>query len=119
MKTYKLYARMIGAALILLAASSASDAGWFRGGGRCYYDPAYPTPYAATSPAPAPTAAPASSGPVVRQANKPAIGVEALLGAPPAATNYAPKCVPGTMSGGGWSVIPRSSSDFGRFPPYR
>ena|SRR5271157_3496846 len=119
MRAYRVFTGLIGAALVLLAGSSASEAGWFRGRYACYYYPTNSTRYAATSPAPAAapaqTVAPASSGPVVHQTYKPVTGVEQMPAAPPAATNFAP----GTMSGNGRSVIPRSSWDFGRLPPYR
>ena len=52
MKAYQMHAWMVGAAVVLLAGSSASEAGWFRGGGRCYYYPAESTCSVAMSPAP-------------------------------------------------------------------
>ena len=121
MKTYRECARLIGVALVLLAGSSASEAGWFRGRGRCYSYPAESTGYAATSAlpsaAPAPAAAAATSGPVVYQANRPVVGLETSPGSPPAA-NYLPTYAPRATFGGS-SVIPRSSWDFGSFPPFR
>jgi hypothetical protein len=124
MKVYQVNVWMIAVALVLLADTSASQAGWFRGGGRCYYYTVDSTYTAATSSAPtatpAPTAAPtpmvaaAPTGPVVHQANMPVIGMESAPVAAPA-TIYAPSTAPG----GGWSVTPRSSWDFGRFPPFR
>jgi len=115
MRAYRVFTGLIGAALVLLAGSSASEAGSFRGRYTCYYYPTDSTLYAATNPAPAQTVVPASSGPVVRQTYKPVTGVEQMPAAPPAATNYAPRA----MSGNERSVIPRSSWDFGRLPPYR
>ncbi|MGA2031433.1 MAG: hypothetical protein ABSG68_04190 [Thermoguttaceae bacterium] len=118
MRCCQVYATMIGAALVLLVGSSASEAGWFRGGHAYYYYPASSTCHAATNPAPtaaAQTVAPAPSGPVVYQTYKPVTGVEAVPATPPAATYDAP----GTMSGGGWSVAPRTSWEFGRYPPFR
>ena len=120
MKAYQVYASMIGAAIVLLAGSSASEAGWFRSRYTCYDYPAASINSPATRPAPsaAPThaAAPAPSRSVIVQtADKPATQAEPTEAAPPAATN----CAPGTTSGGGWSTAPQSSWDFGRFPPYR
>ena len=123
MKAYQMHAWMIGAAIVLLTGSSASDGGWFREGGRCYYYPAESTYSVVTSPAPstAPTqtASPTPAGPVVHQANKPVNGPEPMPAAPPAAANCPTTYAPSTTSGGGWSVKPRSSWDYGRFPPYR
>ena len=127
MRDYQMHAKMIGAALVLIVGSSASEAGWLRGRSTCYYYPADSTSYSAPSPAPSvvPSAAPTQtvvptpSGAVVHQTNKPAISVEPRPAATSAATNYAPRYALSTMSGGGWSVLPRSSSDFGSFPPYR
>ncbi|MGO9111606.1 MAG: hypothetical protein ACLP9L_20470 [Thermoguttaceae bacterium] len=119
MRAYQVYVRVVVAVLVLLAGSSASEAGWFRGGHTCYYYAADSTRYATTSPATAaaPTRAvvPAPSGPVVHQTNKPIIGAEQVQAASPTATNYTPSAT----IGGGWSVMPRSSWDFGRLPPYR
>ncbi len=113
MKTYQVSVWMVGAAMVLFAGSSTSGAGWFRGGGRCHYYPAEPTYSVPTSPAtataPAQTASPTPARPVVRQAYKPVSGPE------PMPATYAPN----TMSGGGSSVMPRSSWDFGSFPPFR
>ena len=119
MRVYQVCTKLFVAAAILSAASSASEAGWFRGSARYYSYPADSTCYAATSPAPsaAPTqtAASTTAGPVVHQAHKPVIGAEPMPATLPAATSDAPRA----MSGSGWSVTPRSSWDFGRFPPYR
>ncbi len=121
MKSYQMHAWMVGA--VLLAGSSASEAGWLRGGGRCYCYPAESAYSVATSPAPSPaptqTASPTPAGPVVHQARKPVNGPEPMPAAPPAAANRPTTCAPNTMSGGGWSVMPRSPWDYGRFPPYR
>jgi hypothetical protein len=122
MKAYQVSAWMVGAAVALLAGSSASEAGWFRGRGRCYSYPAESTGYAATSAlpsaAPAPAAAAATSGPVVYQANRPVVAVETSPAELPAAANYSPRYAPRATSGGS-SVMPRSSWDFGSFPPFR
>ena len=56
MKTYQVSMWMVGAVVVLLAGSSASEAGRLRGGGRCYYYPAESTYSVATSPATAPAA---------------------------------------------------------------
>ena len=92
MKTCHVCTRLIGAALIAVAGSSASEAGWLRVGGRCHYYPADSTGYAATSPlpsaVPSPATAAATSGPVVHQANRPVVGSEPSPGSSPAAANY-------------------------------
>jgi hypothetical protein len=122
MKAYQVYVWMVGAAVVLLAGSSASEAGWFRGGGRCYHYPAQSTYSAATNPAATATtqaASPTPAEPVVHQANKPVNGPEPMPTAPPAAANYPPAHAPSTTSGAGGSVTPRSSWDYGRLPPYR
>ena len=118
MRVYQVCAWMISAALVLLAGSSASEAGWLREGCRCYYYPAYVTSPAATIPVPAATpqtAAPAPASPMVYQTYKPVNGVQLMPAVPSPAANYAPSTTPGS----GWSVTPRNSWDFGRFPPYR
>ncbi len=111
MKTYQVSMWMVGAVVVLLAGSSASEAGWLRGGGRCYYYPAESTYSVATSPATAPaqTASPRPAGPAVHQVYKPVDGPD------PMPATYAPT----TTAGGGSSVMPRSSWDFGSFPPFR
>lgn len=123
MKAYQMHAWMVGAAVVLLTGSSASEAGWFRGGGRFCHYPAESTYSVATSPAPSTvptqTASPTPAGPVVHQAYKPVIGPERMPMAPPTAANCPPTYAPRTMSGGGWSVTPRSPWDYGHFPPYR
>jgi hypothetical protein len=107
---------MIGAAVVLLAGSSASDARWLRGGDSCCYSAVDSTANAAASPSAAPTTtavAPATSGPVVYQAYKPVNVAEPRLVVPPPA-NYAPNA-----RSGGASVLPRSAWEYGRFPPFR
>ena len=80
MKTYQVSMWMVGAVVVLLAGSSASEAGWLRGGGRCYYYPAESTYSVATSPATAPaqTASPRPAGPAVHQVYKPVDGPDPM-----------------------------------------
>jgi predicted lipid-binding transport protein (Tim44 family) len=120
MRVHPLYYTLIGAALILLAFTSVSEARWFRGGYRYYYVPAYSAGCAPTNQAssvPAGGAPAASSGATAYQVNKIPIAAEQPLPAHPSTINNAPKYVPGAASGGS-SVLPRSSWDYGRFPPF-
>jgi hypothetical protein len=106
--------------MILLAFTSVSEARWFRAGYMYYYVPAYsaggaPMNQASTSP---PASAPAaSSGATAYQVNKIPIPAEQPAPAQPSAINNAPMYAPCAASGGS-SVLPRSSWDYGRFPPY-
>lgn len=59
----------------------------------------------------------ASSGATAYQVNKIPVPAEQPLPAHPSTINNAPTNVPGATSSG-WSVLPRSSWDYGRFPPY-
>ena len=120
MRVHHVHIRLIGAAMILLAFSSVSEARWFRGGYGYYYVPAYsagcvPTNQALSMPA---GGAPAASlGTTAYQVNKVPVPAEQPLPAHPSTVNNAPAYAPGATSGG-WSVLPRSSWDYGRFPPY-
>jgi len=109
--------------LIVLAGASASQAGLFGRWRTCYdYYPASP---AATVSTPAqtnipPTGQPAVStaGPTTYTVAKPVIGENAAA-APvsvPRTGSYAP--APRAYSNGGWSINPRSSWDYGKFPPF-
>ena len=129
MRAYQVHIRLIGAALIVLAFSSVSEARWFRGRYAYYYIPAYPvccTPTTQASPMPAVNIPAATSVPtpypvnMAYQANKvpvPAPAAEPLPANSPAINN-APQYAPGAASGG-WGVLPRNSWDYGRFPPFR
>ena len=120
MRVHHVHIRLIGAAMILIAFTSVSEARWFRGGYRYYYVPTYsadcpPTNHALLVPA---GGAPAvSSGAMAYQVNKIPVPAEQPQPAHPSAINNAPTYVPGPASGGS-SVLPRSSWDYGRFPPY-
>ena len=103
---------------IVLTGVSASQAGLFavahtlllRSGGRFH---------AARSSVPA-AAQPAVStnGPTVYTAAKPVIG-ETVGGAAASAPQSGTYCAGNKrFTGGGWSTLPRSSWDFGKFPPY-
>jgi hypothetical protein len=120
MRVHQFHYGLIGAALILFAFSSVSEAGWFHGGVRHYYVPAYSAGCATTDQAltpPAGGAPAASSGATAYQVHKVPVAAEQPLAAHSSAINNAPTYVPGATSGG-WSVLPRSSWDYGRFPPY-
>ena len=113
---------------IVLVAVSASEAGLFgrwRSNYTYYYYPAYQpavvsVPPAASQPAataqPATQRAQATKVPTVYTAAKPVIAetpAPAAVAVPQA--SYAPAS--GSYSGG-WSVTPRTSWDYGTFPPY-
>ena len=120
MRVHHVHIRFIGAAMILLAFTSVSEARWFRGEYRYYYVPAYsagcmPTNQALSVPAGGAPAAP--SGATAYQVNKIPVPAEQSLPAGPSAVNTAPTYVPGAAPGGS-GVLPRSSWDYGRFPPY-
>ena len=120
MRVHHVHIRLIGAAMILLAFSAVSEARWFRGGNGYYYVPAYSAGCAPTnqaSSAPAGGAPAASAGATAYQVNKIPVPAEQPLPVHPSTINNAPTYVPGTTSGGS-SVLPRSSWDYGRFPPY-
>src|SRR5208337_674912 len=73
MRVHQFHYGLIGAALILFAFSSVSEARWFRGGGTYYYVPASPAGCAPTNQAlsvPTGGAAAASSGATSYQVNK-------------------------------------------------
>ncbi len=120
MRVHHVHIRLIGAAMILLAFSSVSEARWFRGGYGYYYVPAYSAGCAPTNQAlsmPAAGAPAASLGTTAYQVNKVPVPAEQPLPAHPSTVNNAPAYAPGATSGG-WSVLPRSSWDYGRVPPY-
>jgi hypothetical protein len=110
--------------VVVLTGVSISQAGPF-GRWRARYDyypvcptatyatPAGPSVSAAGQPAMAPT------GPIPYTAAKPVIGENAgnVVAPAPQVQYYAPAVTPG-YSGSGWSTIPRSTWDFGKFPPY-
>ncbi len=120
MKVHQFHYSLIGAALILFVFSSVSEAMWFRGGVGYYYVPANSAGCAPTNQAlsvPAGGAPAASSGATAYQVNKIPVPAEQPLPAHPSTINNAPTYVPGATSAGS-SVLPRSSWDYGRFPPY-
>jgi len=125
---------------LVLTGVPASEAGWYGCNGYYYttydYCPTCPTvtysapvatPAAPAPTAPAPTAgqsAAAPAGPMVYSAMKPMIGQSAgaTISVPQSmpVQTYAP--APACYRSGGYSypsTTPRSSWDFGRFPPYR
>ncbi len=94
---------------IVLTLVATSQAGLFRQwrtGYTYYYYPTYAPP--AVTPAPATAIAPAAQAAVVRAAPTVYTVAKPVVSAPAAST----------YSSGGWSVAPRSSWDFGGFPPY-
>ena len=122
MTRYPTCLRALFTLTIVLAGVSVSEAGLF-GRWRARYDyPACPT---ATVSAPATASVPATgqpaaatAGPTVYTAMKPVIGENTggAAVAVPASGSYVP--APAVYSGGAWSTTPRSSWDFGNFPPY-
>ncbi len=107
------YLRVVAATLIVLAGCSISQAGLFRRGYvNYYYYPACPTVVVA-APAQTVTAMPSPGAQTVY------MPVEQPSAAP--AATYVPAEVPQYQyqgGGGGIGNMPRSSWDFGKFPPY-
>jgi len=105
--------------LIVLTGISASEAGLF-GRWRARYDsPACPPAAVSTASAPAAVQPTVSTpGPTVYLAAKPVIGENAAGAAvsAPRTGTYMPTTA--VSPGAGWSPMPRSSWDFGKFPPY-
>ena len=98
---------------IVLAAVSASQAGLF-GRWRTRYDaPACPPVAVSTPQSNIPAA-----GPTVYSVAKPVIdeNAEGATVSVPANGSYVPAT--GVSTSTGWSTMPRSSVDFGKFPPY-
>ncbi len=120
MRVHHVHVRLICAVLILLAFTSVSEARWLRGGYTYYYAPAYSAGCAPTNQAlsvPAGGAPAASSGATAYHVNKIPVSAEQPLPAHPSTINNAATYVPAATSSGS-SVLPRSSWDYGRFPPY-
>jgi len=123
MTRYLLCLRTLLALCVVLAGVSASQAGLFGRWRACYdYTPAS-SPAAVSTPAQAtipPTGQPAASPtrPLPYTAAKPIVGDNAAATAvsAPRTGTYAP--APRAYSSGGWSINPRSSWDYGKFPPY-
>ena len=109
---------LVWAVMILSVAASSSKGGWSRWG---YAEPvswqtAAPDSNFATTPNSPATVTPAAdpevlpvSAPVVMPMYNPVV-------APPAANYYSAPCPVGSSSG--WSGTPRTSWDFGKYPPY-
>jgi hypothetical protein len=109
--------------VLVLTGISVSQAGLF-GRWRAQYDyPACPAATYATPAGPSVSAvgqpAMAPTGPIPYTAAKPVIGENAgnVVAPAPQTQYYAPAVTP-SYSGSGSSTIPRSTWDFGRFPPY-
>ncbi|MGA2255875.1 MAG: hypothetical protein ABSG53_14610 [Thermoguttaceae bacterium] len=122
MNRYPTCLRALLTLLIVLTGVSASQAGLFGRWRTGYY---YPACAPATVATPAAPSVPATgqpkvstTGPTVYTAAKPVIGENAGGAATPVPQNrsYAP--APAVYSGSSWSTLPRSSWDFGKFPPY-
>ncbi len=117
---------LVVALMVLIGASAREAFGWGRSYYPCYhasgYTYYYQTPtYYYPAPAPAVSAAAPSAGqpyvamkPVIETPPSPAIGPA------PVPQYYAPAVNGGSYGGGYGSSgnVPRSSWDFGRFPPY-
>ncbi len=119
---YSTCLRTLVTLLIVLAGFSTSEAGLF---GRWRWRsevPARTTVTVATPPAAgiSPTGQPATSmaGPMVYTVAKPVVGEAAASAAASAAPagSYVPASA--GSSGATWSTLPRSSWDFGKYPPY-
>jgi hypothetical protein len=119
MKRGRFYVGLFSALMILLVAASSSEAGLFR---RVFAEPvrsqaAAPVSHPAITPASTPTVAPAVNPPILPVSNPVVVPASDPV-ASPAAGNYyySAPCLPSSSSG--WSNMPRSSWDFGKFPPY-
>jgi hypothetical protein len=121
-------ARVMAAIAIALMLSSVSEARLF-GRGRVACWTSYPsaTSYQHVNPAPAQAAqggtvaSPAPAGPAitsVSQETAAPASAEAAIPSEPTMGNAAPMVRPSGESTGGWSILPRSMSDYGKFPPY-
>ena len=83
MRQYQVHIKLIGAAVLMFAFISVSEARWFRGGYAyyyvfaspvCYAPTAQPSPTAVSSPSPAGGASAASAATTAHQVNRPADG---------------------------------------------
>ena len=125
MTRYPTCLRTLLALLIVLTGVSASEAGLFgrwRARYDYYYYPACPPVAGSAQPGPSVPAAGqptvSTTGPTVYTVAKPVIGENAGGAAVsvPQSGSYVP--TQGVSPGGTWSTTPRSSWDFGKFPPY-
>ena len=122
MTRYATCLQIVLSLVIVLMGVSASQAGLF-GRWRPRYDSAvYPPAVVPTPPAPSVPAAgqPTASkaGPLVYTAAMPVVGENGGTRLPASLRNGAYVPAPPAYSGSGWSTLPRSSWDFGKFPPY-
>ncbi len=114
---------LVGALMVLIGVSAGEAFGWGRSYYPCYqasgYAYYYQTPTYYYYPAPAPAAGSA----VVPSAGQPYMAMKPVIAAPPSPTiapapvpqYYAPAVNGGSYGGGN---VPRSSWNFGKFPPY-
>lgn len=107
---------LLGAMVVLSVAASSSEAGWLRWR---YMDPV-PVQVTGTTSAPAttPAAETAATPQVLPVSSATAAPMPMDAVAPPAAYYPANPAYCPTGSSSGWSTTPRSSWDFGKFPPY-
>ncbi len=120
MTRYSTCLRTLLTLLLVLTGVSASEAGLF-GRWRARYDYYTPCPAAATlTPAAASVSATGqpAAGPIVYTAAKPVIGENAAAATVPVPRNQTYVPVASGNSGTGWSTLPRSTWDFGKYPPY-
>ncbi len=109
------YPRVLAAVLIVLLGATVGEAGLFRRAYVWYPACVQPAP-APVAAAPAPAPAPAAGTHTVYKPIVPESAVPAAQPAP-AISSPAPQYY-GPVQSGGWSISPRSSWDFGRYPPY-
>jgi len=106
---------------IVFAGVSASEAGLFGRWRACSDEPARPPAMVSTPREPAIPAADqtkvSTTGPIVYTVAKPVVG-ENPDGALSVPRNRSNLPVRSTSPGTAWSTTPRSSWDFGKFPPY-
>jgi hypothetical protein len=107
---------LLGAVVVLSVAASSSEAGWLRWR---YMEPV-PVQVTSTTSAPATTAAAetVAAPHVLPVSSAMAAPMPSDALAPPAAYYPATPAYCPTGSSSGWSTTPRSSWDFGKFPPY-
>jgi hypothetical protein len=119
---YSTCLRTLLTVLIVLAGLSSSEAGLFGRWRRRSEVSARPTATVATPSAAAisPVGQPATSaaGPTVYTVAKPVVGETAASAAAPAAPAGSFVPASAVSPGATWSTLPRSSWDFGKYPPY-
>jgi hypothetical protein len=128
-------ARVVVAIAIALMFASSSEAGRFARGRFACWSYWYVTPSQHVNAAPTAVASPQAGSPQATGPTIAAVSHEVVAPAPATATSatavpteaggdmtvpYGQQFFqPSSQNSGGWSVLPRSGSDYGKFPPYR